>query len=406
MFTLKTLFYRHLMFWLRIAGHLLPARQPMIYLGAGASRSLCRHLARQGAVKVLIVTDRMLETLGLLDGITAQLQALGVQWVIFSAVEPDPTYPMVEQGSDLLARENCDCVLGVGGGSPLDVAKVIAAAATNPKPVVKLTGLLKIRRPPLPLYAIPTTAGTGSEVTVAAVISHPDTHAKTPVIDPKLVPLAAALDPDLMTGLPPHITAATGMDALTHAIESYISRHATPDTDRHALAAVRLIMQHLPVACARGEDLEAREAMALASCYAGLALTKANLGYVHGIAHTLGAYYKIPHGLANAMVLPHVLEYSQQAISSRLADMAVAAGVGRAGSSPQVLASRFIDEVTTLSRTIGIPPTVQELREADVPAIARAALKEAHYLYPVPRYMDQRECERLVRKLLPAQLAS
>ncbi|MGK7295073.1 MAG: iron-containing alcohol dehydrogenase [Candidatus Wenzhouxiangella sp. M2_3B_020] len=290
-------------------------------------------------------------------------------------------------------------MLAIGGGSAIDAAKVIAAKVTSKKPVARLTGILKLKAPTLPLYAAPTTAGTGSEVTLVAVLSDREARIKRPVVDPKLVPTAAALDPRLTVGLPPAVTAASGMDAMTHAVESYLSRHATQDTDRLALAAVRMIARHLPRCFADGNDLEARQALLIAASYAGSAFTRANVGYVHAIAHQFGARFHTPHGLANAIVMPYVLEYTRPAVERRMADLARAAGIE--GEPDAVLADRFIQHIRDLNAELGIPGYLQDLTPSDVPRIAKAALKEAHSLYPVPRYMDHRCCEEIVARMLP-----
>jgi alcohol dehydrogenase len=255
----------------------------------------------------------------------------------------------------------------------------------------------------LPLFAIPTTAGTGSEVTVAAVVTDPVKHSKSAVIDPKLVPLAAALDPALMKGLPPPITAATGMDALTHAIEAHINRWPHAETPLHCTSAVRMIFANLPRACANGGDLEAREAMALASFYAGLAFTKAYVGYVHAFSHKVGGMYGVPHGLANAIILPYVLDYVKDAplAERRLAELAVAIGAGTAAESSNALAQRFVERVRELNRTVGIPESLAPLKPGDVTGVARAAMIEAHRDYPVPKNMRLAEAEGLLRRLLP-----
>lgn len=382
-----------------VVSRFIPDRVPMTLLGPGSSKDLCSAIAQAGARKLLIVTDAMLVKLGLVTKITRALDAAGVAWCVYDGVEPDPTSDQVSAGLAVLRRENCDGVLAVGGGSPMDAAKIIAAAATNDKPLNKLEGLLKIRRTPLPLYAIPTTAGTGSEVTIAAVVSDPTTHAKKFFVDPKLLPLMTALDPSLMVGLPAAITAATGMDALTHAIESYLSKTSNEQTERWAAAAIRLIFSNLHKVYRNGADLEARGAMALASYYAGLAFTRTSVGYVHAIAHQLGAHYRTPHGLANATVLPHVLEYSMGPARKRMADMAKMIGVEEQEEAAS--AQAFLEAVRDLARTVEIAPTLDALRESDVVAIARAALAEAHMNYPVPRYMSTQDCESLVRRLLP-----
>ena len=281
----------------------------------------------------------------------------------------------------------------------MDVAKVIAAMATNGGDARKLEGMMRVRQPPMPLYAIPTTAGTGSEATIAAVVSEPDTHTKRFFVDPKLLPAMAALDPDLMVGLPKPITAATGMDALTHAVESFLSRTSTPRTEAHALRATRMIFDQLPRAHARGDDLSARKAMALASYDAGIAFTRTSVGYVHAIAHGFGAHYGTPHGLANAIALPRVLAFSRPAVAGRLARLGEA--IGLPAGSEDAQAEGFIGAVRDLEAKVEIPETLEALREEDVAPIAREALAEAHLNYPVPRYMSQGECEALLREMLP-----
>jgi alcohol dehydrogenase class IV len=267
--------------------------------------------------------------------------------------------------------------------------------------VAGLIGNFKVKQAPLPVYCVPTTAGTGSEVTLVAVISDAAARAKTPVVDGKLMPVMAALDGSLMTGVPPAITAATGMDALTHAIESYLSQRADERTMPLAVAAVRLIFGNLARACENGADLDARQAMAIASNYAGLAFTQTNVGYVHAIAHNLGGLYHTPHGLANALVLPHILDFSEQAAQARLAELARVIGCGAPGDSEAALARRFIESVRELARRIGIPERLEALRAADIPELARRALAEAQGFYPVPRFMGQAQCELILGKLLP-----
>jgi alcohol dehydrogenase class IV len=287
----------------------------------------------------------------------------------------------------------------------MDAAKAIGLAAANGKHPRKLVGYFKGLHAPPPLYAVPTTAGTGSEVTVAAVISDPEHERKLVIADTRIVPQMAALDPLLMVGLPPAVTAATGMDALTHAVEAYLGQWSTDFTDRMALSAVAMIFGNLPRAYARGDDLEAREQMALASTYAGLAFTRANVGNVHAIAHQLGGKYHTPHGLANAIMLPHVLRFLAPAVSKRLARLAVAAKVGREGERPALLAQRFLEAIDALSLGIGIPRHLEALREADIPELAKAACWEADTNYPVPRYMAPKTCEEILRKVLPVETA-
>lgn len=379
----------------------IPIPQPTLLVGPGSCARLGEVIAGFGHGKLLIVTDAVISKLGLLDGLTRALREGGAEFVVFDEITPDAPIPLVERGIAFYREQGCDAIVAVGGGSSMDSAKAIAIAIANPRPLRSLAGYLKGLRSPVPIYAVPTTAGTGSEVTVAAVIADPDQHDKVVIVDPRLVPRMAALDPTLMTGLPPHITAATGIDALTHAIEAYVGQWATPYSDGMALAAVGMIFRHLRTAFREGADLGAREKMALASTYAGLAFTRANVGYVHAIAHQFGGRYHTPHGLANAIMLPHVLRFSAPAITERLARLAVRAGVGEPTEGDADLAEKFLDAVDTLLRDVGIPTHLDALQEADIPALAAAACHEAHTGYPVPRYMSQQQCEELIRRVLP-----
>lgn len=392
--------YKNIQRVLKVVVKNLPFPKPTLFSGPGSSLELCEAMAQMDVKKVLLVTDEMLVKIGLLDKITNKLTELGVEYVIYDGVKPDPTYDQVEDGLAVLRENECEAVLAVGGGSSIDAAKIICARATNNKPIKRLAGMFKVFKAILPLYAIPTTAGTGSEVTIAAVVSDPVTHEKKPVMDPKIVPMMAALDGTLMTGLPANITAATGMDALTHAVEAYLSTNAIPETDAYALAAVRLIMENLPKVVKQGDDLDGRQNMALASYYAGLAFTKAGVGYVHAIAHNFGALYQTPHGLANSIVLPYVLDYSKEVVIERLAKLGEASGLKSGRESQDQLAQKFIDHVRALCKELDIPAVLKDLRPEDIPAISRNALKEAHFTYAVPRYMDQETCEDLVSKMV------
>ena len=378
---------------------LLPIPQPTMLVGPGASARLGQAVGGFGHKKVLLVTDKVVAQLGLMSGLTDALAASGTAFVVFDDITPDAPIPLVEKGIALYQRAGCDAIVAFGGGSVMDAAKVIALAAANHKPPRELAGYFRGRHGPAPIYAVPTTAGTGSEVTVAAIISDPDKGKKYMVADTRIVPAMAALDPTLMVGLPPAVTAATGMDALTHAVEAFISGWATPYTDRMALAAAGMIWQHLPRAFADGTDLVARERMALASTYAGLAFTRANVGNVHAIAHQLGGKYHTPHGLANAILLPPVLHFSLPSCTPRLA--LLAARVGLKGRGEKALATRFIDAVQALNDRLQIPRTLAALHEGDIAALAKAACWEADANYPVPRQMSQQDCESLLRKVLP-----
>jgi alcohol dehydrogenase class IV len=356
----------------------------------------------QGIDHVFVVTDKGLMAAGIVQRLLNALEENRISFTLYDEVQPNPTIQNVENGVKLYLANPCKGIVALGGGSPMDCAKLIGARVTNPKRSVHaMKGLFKVRKRLPPLFAVPTTAGTGSETTVAAVISDPETHEKFAAVDLKLVPLIAVLDPELMLGLPPHITAATGMDALTHAIEAYIGGYGTKFTNEHAEKATRIIFEDLEDVYKDGSSLEKRNNMALASFYAGSAFTRAYVGYVHGIAHNMGGLYGVPHGLANAIILPHVLRFCRQEAEEKLACLARAGGVGGESDSDEVLSYRFIEQIETMNRNMNIPTTIKELQEKDIPLIAERALKEANPDYPVPRIMNRRECEALVRKLLP-----
>jgi alcohol dehydrogenase class IV len=383
---------------------LLPVPQPTMLVGPGASARLGQAVGGFGHSKVLVVTDAMVRKLGLLRGLTDALAASGTAFVVFDEIGADAPMPQVEEGIARYRAERCDAIVAFGGGSVLDAAKAIGLAVANGKHPSQLVGYFRGRHGPPPLYAVPTTAGTGSEVTVAAVLSDPAGHRKLVIADTRLVPRMAALDPCLMTGLPPAITAATGMDALTHAVEAFIGQWGTPFTRRMSLAAVALIYRHLPTAFDHGQDLAAREQMALAASYAGLAFTRANVGNVHALAHQLGARYHTPHGLANALLLVPVLKFCADPAQAALAQLALQAGVAKAADDEATQAARFIESVAALNARLGIPTHLDALREADIPALAAAACAEANANYPVPQVMRQMDAEALLRGLLPGRV--
>jgi alcohol dehydrogenase class IV len=380
---------------------LLPIPQPTLLVGAGASGRLGQAISGFGHHRILIVTDAVVSKLGLLAPLRDALAAGGADYVVYDEVTADAPIPVIEKGIEAFRRERCDAIVAFGGGSVMDAAKVIGLAAANNRHPRQLVGYFRGLHGPVPIYAVPTTAGTGSEVTVAAVISDPERERKLVIADTRIVPKMAALDPALMTGLPPAVTAATGMDALTHAVEAYIGYWGTAYTDRMALSAVGMIYENLPLAYNDGANIAAREKMALASTYAGFAFTRANVGNVHAIAHQLGGKYHTPHGLANAIMLPHVLRFSASAVTDKLAVLAVRAKAGNEGEPAEELAARFLDSVEALAASVGIPRQLDALREQDIPALAEAACWEADTNYPVPRRMSQADCEAMLRAVLP-----
>jgi alcohol dehydrogenase class IV len=282
---------------------------------------------------------------------------------------------------------------------------MIACYARGRRPQ-DLDGYFKVRAPVLPFFAVPTTAGSGSEVTVASVVSEPEAGRKFAIVDNKLVPAAIALDPNLMVGLPPHVTAATGMDALTHAVESYLSTLATPATRALSVAAARAILRDLPRAFEDGHNIDARQSLAVASCLAGLAFTKASVGYVHAIAHQLGPLYHLPHGYLNAILLPYVLDFYMAGATPQMAELARACGLGQDGEDQRSLAISLVVAIRQLNARIGIPPTIEQIADADIPEIVRRAQAEAHGTYPVPKYMSAAECAKLVQNAAGRAMAA
>ncbi|MFH4684682.1 iron-containing alcohol dehydrogenase [Vibrio diabolicus] len=393
---LKHRLYRTYTAGLKIAALILPMPRPTLFSGPGSMNELLESMTELGFKRVLLVTDEGLVQVGIVDKVLKAAEQLDLQLDVFSKVQPDPTYDQVESGLEAYHRFHCEGILALGGGSAMDCAKVIAAKVTNKRPIKKLAGLLKVWRMPAPLFAIPTTAGTGSEVTIAAVVSDPSSHIKTPLMDPKLVPLMAALDANLMIGLPPKITADTGVDALTHAIEAYVSRNATQETRAYSVAAIKLIFKYLPRVVEQGDDVEARHKMAMASYYAGLAFTKASLGYVHAFAHTFGAKYGIPHGMANGLALLPVLRFSLSEIEPQLRKLDALTAEGQSGEAS---AQHFLTHVESLFASIDIKQKSALIQREDADALVDLILKEAHWNYPVPKFMSREECTQLLLEI-------
>lgn len=372
---------------LRALGLVLSLPRPLVLFGEGSALRLCQSIADQGFRRVLIVSDEVLAGLGTLVPLEQALTARGVRVAIFTGVRPDPTFEVVEAGLAATRAHQADALLVVGGGSAMDASKVVALAATTGKSPRQLVGVLKGRKPSLPLFVVPSTSGTGSEASVAAVISDSTTHVKALVVDTNLVPQAAALDPLITRGMPASITAETGIDALTHALEGWMSGFANEQTDTYNRTATRLILENLETACREPENLPARDAMALASHYAGLCLSTSAIGYVHAIAHQLGARYGVPHGRANALVLPHVLAFNMPASQRKLARLAREIGLVPTGNGDATAAEALVSRVNALLAAIPLKRAGTMIRREDYDTIAHDALTEAHGMYAVPRYM-------------------
>lgn len=389
----------------RIITKLLLLIQPFLkyprqltFAGANSAEKLCQHIARLGYSSVLLVTDKILLDIGLAKVLIETLESKNVTVVIYDGVQPDPTSQMVDGGAALATKNKCDAVLALGGGSSIDTAKGIAAVLTNGD-IRKLIGILKVKKQPKALFAIPTTSGTGSEVSIAAVISDSISHEKGVIGDPKLIPAAIALDPTLLTGMPQGVTAATGFDALSHAIETYVGRWSNPTVKQYSASAVELIFEFLPRAYENGKDIDARESMSLASYYAGVSLNDGSVGNVHALAHQLGARYGIPHGVAISAVMPHVLIASFDQIKVALAQLADHINSAAPGSTVDEKANSFINAVQSLQTQLKLPTTMDNLNSKDIPGLARDGIKES-LVYPVPYFLSQVEAEDIFAKLL------
>ena len=376
-------------------------KEPELLEGEGAVLKLPQFIKDKNIKKVLVVTDKGLMSLHLLDPMLEKLKEAGIAYVIYDGVKPNPTIPNIEECKDLYITNNCEGVIAFGGGSPMDCAKAAAARVVKPKQSVRqMRGYLKVGKKLPPFFAVPTTAGTGSETTLAAVVSDPETHEKNAIADTCLRPKYAVLDPALTVGLPPHITSTTGMDALTHAVESYIGKSNVKSTIRYAEEATKLIHENLEKAYNNGKDMEARNNMLKASYLAGNAFTRAFVGYVHAIAHNLGGLYGTPHGLANAVILPYVLDWYGSAAYPRLAKLADIIGITNENMSAEEKGKAFIEEIRRMNKAMNIPEKFDFIKEEDIPTLVSRALKEGNPGYPVPKIMDAKECENVVRSLI------
>ena len=393
-------FYRTYQSVYKVAMGALDWTPPELLQGAGAIKKLPALVKKQGVNNVLIVTDKGLMSLHLLDSLFEGLESEGIKYTVFDGVQPNPTIYNVEDALKLYHDNGCEAFIAFGGGSPMDCAKVTAAKVARPnKSIPSMRGQLKVLKKTPLIFAVPTTAGTGSETTLAAVISNPDTHEKNAINDPVLRPKFAVLDPELTVGLPPHITSTTGMDALTHAVEAFIGRSNVKSTEDAALKATKLIFENIEKVYEDGKNIEARENMLVASFYAGVAFTRAYVGYVHAIAHNLGGMYGIPHGLANAVILPYILEFFGDSAHHRLAILADVAGITEGLTTEKEKAEKFIEAIKELNKKMNIPDKFEGIKDEDIELIATRALKEGNPLYPVPKIMNLEECKAIIKNL-------
>lgn len=350
------------------------------YFGAGARRMLADEFRGRGYVRAFVVTDKDLIRFGVAGKVTCVLDEAGIAYEIFSDLKPNPTVKNVQAGVEAFRRSGADAIVAIGGGSAMDTAKAVGIIAANPAfgDVVSLEGTAPTANRSVPVFALPTTAGTAAEVTINYVITDEANTKKMVCVDPKDIPAVAIIDAELMAAMPRGLTAATGMDALTHAIEGYITKGAWTLTDMFELKAVELIARWLPAAVENGADTEAREGMAVAQYIAGMGFSNVGLGLVHGMAHPLGAFYDIPHGVANALLLPYVMQYNMESSLVKFGDVARAMGVDTAGMDTRQAAQAAVDAVRTLAVRVGIPQRLSSLgvREEDLPRLAASALAD------------------------------
>lgn len=392
MFILKSIYCRVFQTAFRLAMPILPYREPEILDSCSDIKNV---IDKEGIGSVLIVTDIGIVKNGLTASLEAALKNCGVSYWVYDKTSPNPTVENVEEALELYKQNHCTALIAIGGGSSMDCAKAVGARVAFPKRgISKLKGLLKVRKKIPTVIAIPTTAGTGSEVTLAAVISDHERHQKYALMDFNLIPKYAVLDPMLTVSLPPSLTASTGIDALTHAVEAFIGRSTTKETRRLALEATEMIFKNIERAYNNPNDIEARANMLHASYKAGISFSKSYVGYIHAVAHSLGGRYGTPHGLANAVVLPYVLEDYGECIYKKLHLLAVAAGVSRENDGAADSAKRFIEAVKALNARMNIPDKLSGIKKEDISDMAVLAEKEANPLYPVPRLMTAKQLER------------
>lgn len=396
--TLRKIYCRAFQKAFHIAIPFLPYRKPKI---AGSIKELPEIIMRHKCTHVLIITDGGIMKLGLTRRLEKALKEAGIPYTIYDKTVANPTTVNVREALELYHKEGCDAIIGFGGGSSMDCAKAVGACAVKPNhSLAQMKGILKVHKKLPLLMAVPTTAGTGSETTLAAVITDADTRYKYAINDFPLIPRYAVLDPKVTLSLPPFITATTGMDALTHAVEAYIGNSTTIDTRRDALKAIKLIFENIDIAYEHGDNIQARRNMLHASFYAGCAFTKSYVGYVHAVAHSLGGQYNVPHGLANAILLPLVLREYGSCIDKKLHRLAIAAGLADKNTPDHEAAELFIRAIEEMKERLGIVNIVKEIQETDILKLAHYADKEANPLYPVPKLMDASELEKFYYMLM------
>lgn len=391
-----TVYCRNYQRVMRVSMRALPWREPELLEGENSLLDLPGVIKKRNVKRVLIVTDKGIIVAQLLDELLKKLEENNILFYIYDGTVPNPTITNIEEAVSMYHEHQCEGVIAIGGGSPIDCAKLTAARIAKPnKTVAQMRGLFKVLKQLPPLFVVPTTAGTGAEATLAAVFSNSETKEKHPVMDISIIPHVAVHDPLLTVNLPPHITAETGMDALTHAVEAYIGQSNTSDTKKWSIEATQLILENLYEAYTNGGNISARKNMQRAAFLAGKAFTRAYVGYVHAIAHQLGGFYNVPHGLANAIVLPHVLEYFGEAVYRPLAELADAVGMTEGNETYIQKAQLFIQSIKKLNKKMNIPTKVEGIKDEHIPTMIKRALQEANPLYPVPKILREDDISQL-----------
>lgn len=395
---LKKAYCRSFQAVLKAALPFLPYRKPEIIHSVYGIPQI---LEKKKCDHVLIITDTGIISHGLITRLEDTLDQHFIPYVVYDGTVANPTTTNVNEALALYYEYDCNAIIGFGGGSSIDCAKAVGARVAKPhQSLEKMKGILKVHKKLPLLIAIPTTAGTGSETTLAAVITDAESRHKYPINDFPLIPRVAVLDPKVTASLPPFLTATTGMDALTHAVEAYIGNSTTAGTRADALFAVKMIFENIDRAYTDGSDLEARKNMLLAAFSAGCAFSKSYVGYVHAVAHSLGGEYNVPHGLANAVLLPFVLEVYGHTIDNKLHQLAIAAGVTDEDTPDDQAAAQFIQAIKDMKKRFAIGDTIPQIREEDIPKLTAYAEKEGNPLYPVPVLMDAKQLEQFYYLLM------
>ncbi len=398
--SLTTIYARTFQFVMKVGAVFLPFRVPEIFSGENAVEKICDKIKSLGHKRLLLVTDATITKLGLYNQLVEALDKQEIQVFVYDKTVPNPTIENVEQAFLMYKQNSCSGIVGFGGGSSLDCAKVVGARVARPnKSVKQMKGLFKVLRRLPDIFAVPTTAGTGSETTVAAVVVDSETHSKFAINDLPLIPRYALHDPKITVGLPKHITSTTGMDALTHAVEAFIGNSNTKKTEEYAVLATEIIFKNIKTVYDNPSDIEAREKMLLASFYGGAAFTRAYVGNVHAVSHALGGKYSTPHGLANAVALPVVLEYYGESVYQKLALLSDRANLYDKNLTNKQKAEKFISDIKQFNNYLGIPEKLDDIKQEDIKNLAIHAYKEAVPLYPVPKLLDINDVEKIYKLL-------